>query len=199
MQEQEYCLYLVLTRPKTTISRLIQLITKDEYTHAAISLDNKLKNMYSFGRKTFYNPFYGGFVQERLDQGLYKRHKTLPGIIMEIEVSKKQYMHAKYLLKHFISQRNSYKYNYKGLLYNLLQKESCCRSRFLCSEFVYFFLQECGITDFKISRNLVRPQSLLQIKASIVYQGNLKQFNYISKEDVRTEVSVSQELRLCNN
>jgi len=188
MQEQKYCLYIVLTRPKTTISRLIQLITKDEYTHAAISLDKKLNHMFSFGRKTFYNPFYGGFVQERLDQGLYKHHKTLPGIIMEIEVSENQYVHAKHLLNHFISQRNSYKYNYKGLLHNLLQKESCYRDRFLCSEFVYFILQECGIIDFQISRNLIRPQSLLQIKGRIVYQGNLKQYNIRSKEGIKTEV-----------
>lgn len=132
--------------------------------------------MYSFGRKVYFNPFIGGFVQERLDQGLYKLHKTLPGVVMKIEVSKDQYARVKYLLSHFILKQNSYKYNYKGLLFSLFQKEACCYSRFLCSEFVYYILQDSGIIDLKISRSLVRPQNFLDIKAKIIYQGNLKQY-----------------------
>ena len=48
---KKYYLYIVLTRTNTGISKIIQLIKKDEYTHAAISLDKDLNHMYSFGRR----------------------------------------------------------------------------------------------------------------------------------------------------
>lgn len=43
-------LYVVLTRTNTVISRLIHLVTRDEYTHAALALDRDLKEMYSFAQ-----------------------------------------------------------------------------------------------------------------------------------------------------
>jgi hypothetical protein len=60
-------------------------------------------------------------------------------------------------------------------LYNLLNKEASRDDRFLCSEFVYHILKESGIADFKISKNLVRPQNLVDIEGRIVYKGNLKE------------------------
>jgi len=39
---EKFYVYVVLTRTNTVISRLIQLFKKDEFTHAAISLDRDL-------------------------------------------------------------------------------------------------------------------------------------------------------------
>jgi hypothetical protein len=172
--EKNY-LYVVLTRTNTVISRLIKHFTKDEYTHASISFDKELNNMYSFARRNTYNPFIGRFKKEDINEGLYKFCDTLPGAIIEIEVSKEQYEKANELLDHFILNSSLYKYNYKGLWYNLLNKPITNDHRFLCSEFVYHILKESSIADFKISRNLVRPQSLLDLEGTIVYKGNLKE------------------------
>lgn len=171
----EQYLYIVLTRPNTTISKLIKFIKKDEYTHAAISLDKELEQMYSFGRKHTYNPFIGKFKQENLNKGIYRFCRKLPGIILEIEVSEKQYARAKGLLEHFILNDNYYKYNYRGLIDSLFIKEACYDNSFLCSEFVYYVLKESGIADFSISRNLVRPQNFLALKSNIIYKGDLKE------------------------
>lgn len=172
---EKYYLYIVLTRTSTVVSRLIRFFMKDEYTHAAISLDKELENMYSFGRKNAYNPFIGGFNQEYLNKGVYKFCKILPGVIMEVEVSKQQYEKAKVLLDLFISNPKHYKYNYKGLLNSLFNQEASCDDRFLCSEFVYYILNNSGIVDFEISRNLVRPQNLLNLNSKMTYKGNLKE------------------------
>jgi hypothetical protein len=168
-------LYIVLARTNTMISRLIQFFKNDEYTHAAISLDKGLENMYSFSRKHTYNPFIGRFKREDVNEGLYKFCDTLPGLIIEIEVSREQYEKANELLEHFITNSSFYKYNYKGLLYSLLNKPSSSPNRFLCSEFVYHILKESGIIDFNIAGNLVRPQSLLNIDGRIIYEGNLRE------------------------
>jgi hypothetical protein len=172
--EKSY-LYIVLTRTNTMISRLIQLFKNDEYTHAAISLDKELNYMYSFSRRNSYNPFIGRFKKEDINEGLYKFCDTLPGAIIEIEVSREQHEKARALLEHFISNSSLYKYNYKGLLHSLLNKPASSDYRFLCSEFVYHILKESGIIDFNISRNLVRPQSLLNIEGRLIYKGNLKE------------------------
>lgn len=168
-------LYIVLTRTNTVMSKLIRTFKNDEYTHAAISLDKELDPMYSFGRRNTYNPFIGRFRKEDINEGVYKFCEVLPGAIIEVEVLKEQYEKAKALLGHFISNSGSYKYNYKGLLHSLFNKPVCSDGRFLCSEFVYHILKESGIADLKVSRNLVRPQSLLKIEGKLIYKGNLKE------------------------
>jgi hypothetical protein len=170
-----YYLYIVLTRTNTMISKVIQFAKKDEFTHAAISLDKDLNHMYSFSRRKTYNPFIGNFNKEEIDRGLYKTCNTLPGVIIEVEVSKQQYEKAKELIDHFVNNSNYYKYNYKGLIYCLMNKAAYRDDRFLCSEFVYYILHETGIADLKISRNLVRPQNLLNIEGKLIYNGNLKE------------------------
>ncbi|MGI6733036.1 MAG: hypothetical protein ACOX4J_02500 [Anaerovoracaceae bacterium] len=166
-------LYIVLTRTNTFISRLIHVLKNDEYTHAAIALDRELEYMYSFGRKYALNPFLGGFKREEINKGLYKLYRNVPCLIIEVQVTAQQHKKAQALLSHFIANRYLYKYNYMGLFYGFFQKTVCRDHRFLCSEFVYYVLKESGIVDFRISRNLVRPQNLLEVKGEIIYKGNL--------------------------
>src|SRR5690554_2266658 len=136
MEKQK--IYIVLTRTNTVMSKLIRIFKNDEFTHAAISLDKELKHMYSFGRRDTYNPFIGRFRKEDVNEGVYKLCNTLPGAIIDVEVSKQQYEKAKVLLDHFISNSELYKYNYKGLLHSLFNNSVCSENRFLCSEFVYY-------------------------------------------------------------
>ena len=175
---EKYYIYVVLVRTTTIISRLIQFAKSDEYTHAAISFDIKLDSMYSFSRKHTYYPFIGRFQHEELNKGVYGTHKILPGMIMEIEVTKEQHEKAKELLNQFVSNSNYYKYNYIGLLYSLINKPIHYDNRFLCSEFVYHILNESGIADLNIPRNLVRPQNLLRLDSKCVYKGNLKEIQF---------------------
>jgi len=191
---EKFYVYVVLTRTNTVISRLIQLFKKDEFTHAAISLDRDLANMYSFGRKYTFNPFIGVFKHENLNKGTYKYCKVLPGAVIELEVTKQQYQRAKALLQCFISNAGRYKYNYMGLVNGLLTREACHDSRFVCSEFVYYILNESGIADFKISRNLVRPQSLLKLNGRIIFKGDLKNTRLLKKCLRSHKIHVNQKL-----
>lgn len=183
-------LYIVLTRTNTVTSRLIHIIKHDKYTHAAISLDKNLKNMYSFARKHTFNPFIGGFKKENINEGIYKLSRTVPSVIIEIKVSKEQYRKAQEILEQFISNSNFYKYNYIGLLHNLLNKSECYKNRFLCSEFVYYILNESDIVDLHKSRNLVRPINLLDLEGKIIYKGDLKRFNLFYKTQDIEELKI---------
>lgn len=184
-------LYIVLTRTNTVVSRLIHLFTRDDYTHAALSLDRDLKEMYSFARQKAYNPFIGRFKQERLTEGIYKIARELPGVILEIEVPQERYAEARELIEAFIANRSQYKYNYRGLIYGLFNKPTKDDHRFLCSQFVYYILYESGIADFRTAANLVRPQDLLDLEGRIVFQGDLKEL-------VAGEQSMPIRIRLLN-
>lgn len=178
---ERYHLYILFTRTKTTVSRLIYHIKHDKYTHTAIALDKDFNSMYSFGRKWTRNPFVGRFKQEHLAKGLYHNHKVLPGAIVEIEVSREQYYRVKELIEYFVAKRKALKYNYKGLIQGLLNREACYEDRFLCSEFVYFVLKESDVLDLQRARNLVRPQDLYETMINdygrLVYEGDLKELN----------------------
>lgn len=167
-------LYIVLTRTNSIVSRLIYLVTRDEYTHAALSLDKDLKEMYSFGRKYSYYPFLGRFRHEKLDEGLYKRSRRLPGIVLELEVAKESYVQAQRIVQEFIDHSLRYKYNCRGLVFGLINKPTTRSDRFLCSQFVYHVLHGAGIADFGVPENLVKPVDFLKLPARVVYQGDLK-------------------------
>lgn len=185
--------YIVLSRPRTVVSDLIYLVTKDTYTHAAISFDKELRTMYSFGRKYPYNPFYGRFKKEELDEGLYKRLDHLPGAVIELTVTQAQYDKAWELLSEFLTHPEKYKYNYLGLMDHLQERAVCRENRFVCSEFVYYILHNSGILDLGVSPNLVRPQTFLQVPGNLIYEGNLK-YAYPSVHRSRTDILAGSAL-----
>ncbi|MDF2948751.1 MAG: hypothetical protein K0R07_771 [Sedimentibacter sp.] len=167
-------IFIVLTRTNTMLSKMIGIIKNDEYTHASISLSRNLDCMYSFGRKNKFNPFIGCFAKENLNEGVFGLQKKINGIVLEIEITPEQYDKAKILLNEFILNSNSYKYNYFGLICSLLNIEAYRNDRFLCSEFVYYILNECCAANLNKPRNLVRPQDLLNLKSRVLFKGNLK-------------------------
>jgi hypothetical protein len=174
-EKMKTSIYIILTRTHTILSTMIHYAKGDEYTHASISLDRDLNTMYSFGRKYALNPFIGGFKMERLNEGVYQFCRSLPGRVIEVEVTPEQYNQAVTLLKQFVDNRSRYQYNYSGLFNSLVNRASYDQNHFLCSEFVYYVLQKIGAADFKLPRNLVRPQSFIQyLNGRTVYQGDLK-------------------------
>ncbi|MPW25384.1 hypothetical protein GC105_06245 [Alkalibaculum sp. M08DMB] len=175
----KYHLYILLVRTNTVLSNLIHYIKKDPYTHAAIALDRNLDQMYSFGRKKVYNPFVGCFRKESIHTGLYKIYDTSPCKIIEIEVTKEQYEKACALVDHFITNDKIYKYNYMGLIFNLLNKATF-NNRFLCSEFVYHILKESDIIDFNVPKNLVRPMNFASMQGKVIYRGEINNLGYIN-------------------
>lgn len=189
-----FYIYIVLTRTNTTMSRAIQLIKRDEYTHASITFDSELHHMYSFGRKYKYNPLLGVFKREELDSGLFGLQKELPCKVFQIAVTPTQYYKAKTLLEEFVNDREKYKYNYMGLLHSFQKKSVSYEDRYLCSEFVYHILKESSILDLKIPRNLVRPEHLKQVGWPVYYEGNLKAMSPLFSEAYGGEMSLLSAL-----
>lgn len=181
---RSYCVYVVLTRTNTTMSRMIQLLKNDEYTHASITLDPALDYMYSFGRKHTRNPIVGVFKKEEIHKGLFGLQKVLPAAVYEIEISPAQYHRIKGILEDFESDKERYKYNYMGLVHSFQRKSHSYEDRFLCSEFVYHVLREAKVLELDKPRNLVRPQDFRTVGWNLIFEGDLKVLKRLEAKEI---------------
>lgn len=169
-------IYIILTYSGTMLSKIIKYYTKDEFSHVSISLDQDLKQMYSFGRLNPYNPFWGGFVHERINSGTFKRFSNTRAKIYSLEVNDEQYEKLKYTILYIKRLRKSYTFNILGLFavgFNIRVRSN---KSFYCAEFVKYVLDKAKIEtelpdlikpeDFKLIRNL-KPE----------YNGFLRLYN----------------------
>jgi hypothetical protein len=116
-------IYIVLSQTGAVTSKFLQLFTHDKYNHVSISLSPTLDKMYSFGRRTPYNPFNGGFVEEGKDIGTFKRFYKTIAKVLEIKVTEEQYNSIKYFINYFIERKKEFKYNYWGVFLALFKKD----------------------------------------------------------------------------
>ena len=183
--------YVVLSRSKSALSGAIIALTGDLYTHSALALDKELEFMYSFGRRKPGNPFVGCFKQEKLDDSFYTRHKRLPGAVLEIAVSQRQYRDIAGEIGTFLADGERFGYNIWGMLTAGFRRREACRDRkFFCSEFVYHLLRKNGVCDLGMPRSSVRPQHLLAIDAPVIFEGNLLEYPHQSEEYLQAPMPV---------
>lgn len=167
-------IYIVLTQTYTTIARIIKSITKDKYSHASISLDIKCNNMYSFGRKYIYFPFYGIFLKEDLRKGLFIRNKNALIAIYEIKVTKKQYNKIKDKIKEI--ELNNKGYNIIGLLLAHFRVK-LHRRKYYCSEFVYEVLSNKEIEIYNKENTLFKPEELITNNRFVkIFEGKIRDY-----------------------
>lgn len=169
-------IYVVLTHSQSIVSRAIATVTQDEYTHAAIALEGDLDSMYSFGRRWSRYPFWGCFKRENFAEGFYARGGALPGVVLRVEVSARQYQRIAAMIEEFQARQGSLRYDTVGLLIGAFGLPSDSASRYTCSKFVADVLGAAGVHYFDKPLSLVRPQDLLALPGQVVYQGDLKEY-----------------------
>ena len=169
-------IYIVLIQSPTVPAKLMNFFKRNKYTHAALSLDEELRSMFSFGRHWTSYPCPCGFKQENFNEGVYGKCADLPGVVLELDVTDEQYEKAMVKLDEFILRSKHYKYNYLGVFANFFKVDYKHKNKFFCSEFVYYILYESGILDLGTSRVFVSPQELSTVSKKVVYEGNLKTY-----------------------
>ncbi|MBO0610508.1 hypothetical protein [Myceligenerans salitolerans] len=168
--------YVVLSRSSTVPSRLIGVVTGDRLTHAALALDPGLEYMFGFGRRSPANPLSGCFRRERLDDPLYERLGSLPGLVLEVPVTPVQHDAIRAQVEAFLLDGHRYRYNFAGLLDHVTGRTREDAYRFFCSEFVYHVLYQAGVCDLRVPRGQVRPQTLLSLPGRVVFDGDLLRY-----------------------
>jgi hypothetical protein len=157
-------IYLVFSKTGTWLSRALRLFVKTKYVHASVSLDSSLKSMYSFGRLHADNPFSGGFVEENISFGVFKKNRNCECIVYRIRVTQQQYDTLLNELLRFLASRELYRYNFLGL-FTAGMRVSLKRERYyFCSQFISELLIKSGIISSSRPPELIRPTDLLGIK-----------------------------------
>lgn len=169
-------IYIVLTYTGTILSKIIKIYTKDEFSHVSISLDEELKQMYSFGRLNPYNPFIGGFVHEDRNSGTFKRFKKTKTAIYSLEVNEEEYDKIQKTIKKIQGAKKPYTFNVIGLFAIGLKLRIRKKHSFYCAEFVKYSLEKSGIQTNLPA--MIRPENFKYLeKLNLEYTGKLRDYN----------------------
>lgn len=171
-------IYIVVSQTGTVLSRLLKLITHDEYNHVSIALKRDLALMYSFGRRNPYFPFPGGFVVESWRFGTFKRFVNTKVVVLALDVDSDDYSKIKSYIHKMVVSPKKYRYNYIGLCLAAFEISYRGQNSFYCSEFVK---QVLDVGDVGIASNfskVMRPEDFLSLpNADCIYKGNLKDYS----------------------
>lgn len=171
-------IYIILSYTGTIPSQIIRMYTKAEFSHVSVSLDPKLKEMYSFARLNPYNPFVAGFVHEDIENGTFSRFQNTKAEIYSLDISDRQYRKIKKLIKNMVQNKKIYKYNLIGVLaiiFNIRYKRA---NYFYCAEFVKYLIDEAEV-GLKLP-DMVKPMDFRRKRRlKLEYKGLLKDYRAI--------------------
>jgi hypothetical protein len=164
--------YLVFAKTGTWLSRILYAFSGIKYVHSSISFDNSFTKMYSFGRINPNNPFSGGFVQESLFDGVYKKFPKSECMIYKVKITEEQYYALENQINSFMNEKDRYRYNFLGLFGILLNMPIKRENHYFCSQFVSKILMESNVYDFEKTPELIRTNDLFKIKnKEIIWEG----------------------------
>lgn len=167
-------IFIVLTYSGTALSMLIKKFTKDEFAHVSIALDENLKQMYSFGRLNPYNPFIGGFVQEGIKFGTFKRFKNTRAAIYSLEIEDKQYEEIKQIIELMKLSKEPYKFNIIGLFAAGVNIKIKRYHSFYCAEFVKYLIDKAKIENDL--PEVIKPEDFKNLNVEMKYKGILRNY-----------------------
>ena len=172
-------IYILLTKTHTVLSRTIAYVTKDAYTHAALSLNKELTELYSFGRIYKNNPFIGGFIKESFVNSVYSDNMNCNCAVYSIQISDVQFNEICEKLEEMKSAPKEFKYNTLGLLGTALGISVQRKNRFFCSEFVADMLDSIDMLPLDYSPDKTRPSDFTEMSiCHYVKSGPLKTVVY---------------------
>ena len=141
--EQAY-LYVVLSSTPYKMGRFIRRFTGEFYNHSSIALDAGLTRMYSFARRYYRTPFYGGFIRESLSR-YHINGQSADIKVCRIPVSPEQYDQLHAQLKSMYANKEHYLYNHLSALSTPFKKLIKVKDAYICTQFVAQMLRLAGM------------------------------------------------------
>ena len=176
-------IYIVLSQTKTYPARAIRFYTHEPYAHASIAFDEGLEEMYSFARRGIYNPFNAGFIREYIDKGIFGRYGSTSCSIFRLQISEQQYDSIRNEIEIFNQNKDTYSYNYLGLIGAAFNIPIQSKQRYFCSQFVAYVLEQSGIEIFDKNYALVKPRDIrINPYLATVYEGRLSKYRTHKKK-----------------
>ncbi|MCQ2417099.1 MAG: hypothetical protein MJ071_04725 [Oscillospiraceae bacterium] len=186
-------IYLVVTSTGTGVARAIRVFSRMPYSHVSLSKDASLHQLYSFCRNYTITPLPATFNTEMIGEGTLGKFENIPCEIYKIPLTDRQYDHFEALIEHFIHCRKRYSYSVIGLLMVKFQIHWKPAKKFVCSQFVAYVLDECGVALDKPAC-LYSPEDLRYLPdAQLIYRGELNRYYHDQNETMSYVSAVSQQ------
>lgn len=169
-------IYFLQTYTGSVLSRLVKKMSTAKYSHISIGFDDKLQKFYSFGRKHPYNPFWAGFVEENLVDGVYQRFANTRFALYRLKVSDEDYKLLLASVHEFEKQKKLYRFNLLGMVTAKVGYSFDREKSFFCSQFVATVLEESGLELLEKQAGLTHPMDFSNIEGvELMYEGILNE------------------------
>lgn len=181
MTGQRY-VYIVISKTATRFGYVLRRVGHVRYNHAAIALDEELRELYSFARKQYHTALIGGLVQETVERYTLRKSTDIQVTVFRIPVNLMQYLQIQNEIER-IKQDREYKYNLFSVLTFPVTKGFAVYKAYTCIEFVMNMMKEAG---YKLSKPAYQytPDELLDIfRQDIFFQGNLLEYCSLREKD----------------
>lgn len=143
---------ILLTKYSNCLGRFICAISKNGYSHASISIDEREEIFYSFN--------YKGFVIEKPKK--YSPRKRMPGsVCIRMQVPEETYVLIEEEIHQFLAKKEQYSYSRWGVVLCLLHIPHKFKNRYFCSQFVAEVLLQAGAVELKKKESLYLPGQLI--------------------------------------
>lgn len=170
-------IYILLSHSGSVFSKIINIYTKQSYTHVSLGFDKDLDELYSFGRLKPYNPVFGGFIKEDILNGTYNRFPNTNCALYLLTVTNEQYRKLEIEMEKFKKDGAKYKYNIIGLVGIMVNRPISREYNYFCSQFVSEVLTNSGINIIGKMPGLTVPIDFLDCKdLEIIYEGKLNMY-----------------------
>lgn len=159
-------LYIVFSSTPNKMGTFIRAFTGGQYNHVSIALDESLSQMYSFARRYYHTPFYGGFVKESISR--YHINGRCAHIrICKLPVTDAQHRIMQAHLADMLKRQDRYLYNHLSALTVPLRRRVKIRDAYICVDFVVQLLHAAAIPltpgkDYSVDEleQLLRPYAV---------------------------------------
>ena len=167
-------IYIIETHSGTFPSKVIKKITKYQFSHVLISLDNKLDKMYTFGRRTVQNPLNSGFIIESTNSPFYEKFKDTSCKVYELKISKKKYKMLKKIINKYEKTPEKYNYDIIWLCLRMFRITIKRKNHYVCTSFIAELITQTKIYDFDKPCEKVKPIDFEYIpNKKLYYSGKL--------------------------
>ena len=174
-------IYIIQMHTGTIPSVIIKSFTRYKYSHVLIATNNSFKKMYSFGRKTLFNPFNAGLVIEDINGKFFKHFNKTMCRIYKISISEEKYNEVIKLLNYFENNIDQYKYDIIGLFLKIMSLPIKRENHYVCTQFVAEILENARIYEFGKSNLLVKPIDFEKIdNSNVIFTGYLNKYKNVT-------------------
>lgn len=137
-------IYVLFSATPYKMGKMIRFFGKTQYNHVSIMLDSDFREMYSFARRNFYHPLYGGFVRECTDR--YQLGNDIADVkVCKIVTKEETYCKIKKQLDYMKENESDYLYNFLAIFGIPFRKRIKVRDAYTCVEFVTDILYKVGV------------------------------------------------------